>query len=127
MEFTMKRNRFSFLAIVALTTIQAGASTAADGQQAFNNSCRTCHTIKQGDNRLGPSLSGVVGRKAGTVSGYRFSAAMENSGVIWDETSLDKFIAEPEAVINGNAMKPYGGLSDAAQRKAIIDYLKENG
>jgi cytochrome c len=127
MEIRMKRNRVSFLAIAALAAIQAGAGTAADGQQAFNNSCRTCHTIKQGDNRLGPSLFGVVGRSAGTLSGYRFSAAMESSGVIWDETSLDKFIAEPEAVINGNAMKPYGGLSDAAQRKAIIDYLKENG
>jgi cytochrome c len=127
MEIRMKRNRLSFLAVVALTTIQAGASTAADGQQAFNNSCRTCHTIKQADNRLGPSLFGVVGRKAGTLPEYRFSPAMENSGVTWDETNLDKFIAEPEAVINGNAMKPYGGLSDVAQRKAIIDYLKENG
>ena len=123
----MKRKRLSFVAAVALAAIQAGASTAADGQQAFNNNCRTCHTIKQGDNRLGPSLFGVVGRKAGTSPGYRFSSAMENSGVTWDETNLDRFISEPDAVINGNAMKPYGGLSDAAQRKAIVDNLKEHG
>jgi cytochrome c len=127
MEVRMKCNSRSLLAVAALMTIQANAGIAADGQQAFNNSCRTCHTIKQGDNRLGPSLFGVVGPKAGTLSGYRFSPSMRQSGVTWDQTSLDRFIADPEALINGNAMKPYGGISDAAQRKAIVDYLDKQG
>lgn len=105
--------------------LAAGAAMAqADGQQAFNNSCRTCHTVKEGDNRQGPSLFGVFGRKAGTAPGYNFSSSLAQSGVVWDEANLDKFIENPDQVVTGHAMKPYGGLTDAGQRKLIVDYLK---
>jgi len=123
----MKHRIFGLLAIAALAAVPAGAAAAMDGQQAFNNNCRTCHTVKEGDNRLGPSLFGIVGRKAGSLPGYRFSPSLQQSGINWDEASLDKFIADPEQLVSGNAMKPYGGVSDAAQRQAIIDYLKEQG
>ena len=86
------------------------AGTAADPQVAFNNSCRTCHSVKEGDNRLGPSLAGVVGRKAGTLPGYAYSPSMQNSGVIWDEATLDTFIANPDQVVGGNKMKPFTGI-----------------
>jgi cytochrome c len=111
------------LFVVGVAAVPAAAQ-APDGQQAFNNSCRTCHTVKEGDNRQGPSLFGIVGRKAGTGSGYAFSPSMAQSGITWDEASLDKFIENPDAVVSGNAMKPYGGVRDPAQRKLIIDYLK---
>jgi cytochrome c len=90
---------------------------------AFNNSCRTCHTVKEGDNRQGPNLAGIVGRKAGSLPDYNYSDAMKQSGITWDEASLDRFIADPEQVVRGNTMKPYGGITDAAQRKQIIDFL----
>lgn len=93
------------------------------GEEAFNNSCRTCHTFKEGDNRQGPSLFGVVGRKAGSLPGYNFSSSMVASNIVWDNANLDKFIETPDQVVSGNAMKPYGGLTDAALRKVIIDYL----
>jgi cytochrome c len=96
----------------------------SDGKLAFNNGCRTCHSFKPGDNRLGPSLHGVLGRKAGTLEGYGFSSAMQQSGIVWDEATLDAFIEHPENVVHGNAMKPFGGIDDPAQRQEIIAYLK---
>ena len=103
------------------------AAAQGDGQTAFNSSCRTCHTMKEGDHRQGPSLAGIVGRKAGTAPGYNFSDSMKQSGIVWDEANLDKFIANPDQVVSGNTMKPYGGITDAAQRKTIIEFLKGGG
>lgn len=91
---------------------------------AFNNACRTCHSIREGDNRIGPSLHKIFGSKAGNREGFGSSAAMKNSGLTWNEENLDRFIENPEAVVPNNAMKPFAGLPDAAARKAIIGYLK---
>ena len=102
----------------------ARADTDGDNQMAFNNACRTCHSFKEGDNRLGPSLHGVVGRKSGSLEGFAFSSAMKSAGITWDEQTLDKFIANPDQVVSGNGMKPYTGISDAKQRSEIVAYLK---
>ncbi len=104
-----------------------GARTANDGKTAFNNHCRTCHSVKQGDHRLGPSLYGIYGAEAGSIPGYRNSArGFSESGIIWDESTLDRFIANPDQVISNNSMKPYSGIADAGVRKEIIEYLKSN-
>ena len=58
------------------------------------------------DNRLGPSLYGVVGRKAGSLEGFAYSESLKDSGVTWDEPTLDKWIANPGAVIPGNQHEP---------------------
>jgi cytochrome c len=116
---------FSTLALLAsFAPALAAEEQGDDGQVAYNNACRTCHSFKEGDNRLGPTLHGIVGRKAGSVEGFAFSSAMKSSGITWDEANLDKFIANPEAVVNGNGMKPFGGVADAGERKKIVDYLK---
>jgi len=115
--------RMTLSAVVLLAAMTA-AHAAADPQMAFNNACRTCHSMKEGDNRLGPSLAGVVGRKAGSLAGFAFSPSMQKSGITWDEATLDKFIANPDQVVNGNKMKPFGGLTDAGQRGQIVAYLK---
>jgi cytochrome c len=114
--------------IIALSPVLSVGAFAADdaGKAAFNNTCRTCHSWKDGDNRLGPNLHGIVGRKAGSVSGFNYSAAIKQSGVTWDEASLDKFITSPDAFIPNNNMKPFAGVGDAATRKQIIDFLKTN-
>ena len=93
------------------------------GQLAFNNACRTCHMVKEGDNRLGPNLHKVVGRKAGAIPDYAFSSAMKEAGFVWDEEKLDQFIANPDQVVPGNSMKPYGGLSSSDDRKKIVAFL----
>ena len=97
----------------------------ASGQQAFNNACRTCHMVREGDNRLGPNLHNVVGRKAGSLPDYAFSSAMKEAGFVWDEERLDRFIANPDEVVPGNNMKPYGGLSSSDDRKKIIAFLAQ--
>lgn len=92
---------------------------------AFNNHCRTCHSVKEGDNRLGPSLHNIYGAKAGASSSYaNYSQGMKSSGVTWDDATLDKFIENPDQVIPNNNMKPYKGIGDQAVRKQIVDFLK---
>jgi len=123
-----RRSIYLFAAIVLGSLAFADAAAADNGDDAgklaFNNACRTCHSINEGDHRLGPSLHGVVGRKAGSVDGYGFSAAMKQSGITWDAATIDKFIASPDQVVTGNNMKPFGGLDDAKQREQIVAYLK---
>jgi cytochrome c len=107
-----------------LSPIQARADD--DGLEiTFNDHCRECHSFVKDDNRLGPSLYGVVGRKAGVLAGYAYSQSLKDSGVTWDEGTLDKWIADPQGVIPGNTMSPpYSGLTDPAIRKKIVAYLK---
>ena len=111
----------------ALSSPSALPQAAQDvsGQQAFNNSCRTCHMVREGDNRLGPNLHKIIGRKAGSLPEYAFSSAMKEAGFVWDEEKLDRFIANPEEVVPGNNMKPYGGLSSSEDRKKIIAFLAQ--
>jgi cytochrome c len=106
----------------------AGSSAvqAQNAQTAFNNACRTCHSVKQGDNRLGPNLAGIIGRKAGSEQ-FAYSDSLKNSGIVWDAASLDKFIENPDAVVQGHRMKPYGGIADAELRRSIIAYLNNPG
>jgi cytochrome c len=109
-------------------TAQAETPSAKSGQLKFNNFCRTCHSVREGDHRLGPSLHGVVGRKAGTAPGFRnYSQALANSGIVWDEQSLDKFLENPDALVPGNNMKPFSRLADPRVREDIIAHLKTAG
>jgi cytochrome c len=97
---------------------------AASEQQVFNNVCRTCHTIKEGDNRQGPNLYKIIGRKAGSLPDYSYSSAMKGTGFVWDEEKLEHFIASPDEVVPGNNMKPYSGLASTDDRTKVIAFLQ---
>ncbi|KGM31143.1 c-type cytochrome, partial [Inquilinus limosus] len=99
----------------------AAAQDAAGGERAFRTRCGTCHSLEAGQNRAGPSLAGVVGRKAGSVQGARYSKALQESGITWDAQSLDRFLADPRGAVPGTSMT--ARLTDAAQRAAIIAHL----
>jgi cytochrome c len=96
----------------------------ASGQRAFNNACRTCHTTKEGDNRLGPHLYKIIGRKAGSLPDYGYSTAMKDAGFVWDEEKLERFIANPDELVPGNSMKPYGGLASTGDRASVVSFLR---
>lgn len=110
--------------IAAALVMTLPAAAAEEDQAVFNSHCRTCHTTKEGDNRLGPSLYKIFGRKAGSSPGYNYSDSLANSGIVWDEATLDRFITRPDSVVANNKMKPYSGLNDDAVRTRIIQYLK---
>jgi cytochrome c len=101
---------------------QAAAEPATE-QQAFNNACRTCHVTREGDNRLGPNLHKIVGRKAGSLPDYSYSSALKEADFVWDEAKLDRFIAGPDEVVAGNKMKPYSGLTNKEDREKIVAFL----
>ena len=84
--------------------------------------CASCHSLEPGRNAAGPSLHGVVGRKAGSVPGFRYSAAMEAAGFVWDEASLDAYLAAPQRKVPGNRMG-FGGMPDPAARAELIAWL----
>jgi cytochrome c len=93
----------------------------------FNGHCRECHSFVRNDNRLGLSLYGVVGRKAGSVPGFNYSNSVKDSGIVWDEATLDKWITNPGAVIPDNNMAAlFGGIDDASIRAKIIAFLKQD-
>lgn len=111
------------LAVAALlgAPLPAVAQDAAAGERAFRQRCASCHSLDPGQNRAGPSLAGVIGRKAGSVEGARYSKALQDSGVTWDAQSLDGFLADPRKAVPGTSMTVR--LTDAAQREAVIAYL----
>ena len=94
------------------------------GQLVFNNICRTCHSSKEGDNRLGPHMRRIIGRKAGSLPNYPYSSAMKGADFVWDEEKLERFIAHPDETVPGNNMKPYSGLASAESREKLIVFLK---
>jgi cytochrome c len=118
----------TFLMLLGFPAVpQEPAHKVADpesGQLTFNNACRTCHTTKDGDNRLGPNLHNVIGRKAGSLPNYGYSSAMKGADFVWDKEKLDRFIAKPDEVVPGNKMKPYGGLTSAEDRAKVIAFLE---
>lgn len=126
MRIAVLTSAFAHAVLLALAA-SVPASAADDGQAAFNNHCRTCHSMNENDNRLGPSLHRIFGAKAGAVPGYAaYSYGLVSSGIIWNESTLDKFIADPEAVVRNNNMKPYKGITDKSLRMKIIEFLKSD-
>jgi len=99
----------------------ADSPLVAQGQKAFA-ACAACHGTAKGERKLGPTLFGVVGRKAGSIKAPAPSPALANSGKTWTTAELDAFLASPRKAIPGNRM-PYGGMPDPKQRKAVIQYL----
>jgi cytochrome c len=116
-----------------VTTLLCGAANAQqpkgdeEPELQFNGHCRECHSFVKNDNRLGPTLYGVVGRKAGTVPGFAYSESVKDSGIVWDEATLDKWITNPGAVIPDNNMAAlFGGIDDPAIRAKIVAFLKQD-
>ncbi|MEI6641614.1 MAG: cytochrome c family protein [Novosphingobium sp.] len=114
-------------ALAALTAAGAAqaAGTAGDagrGKTVFAR-CAACHDLNTGAIRMGPSLKGVVGRKAGTFANFSYSAGMKGKGVVWGADTLDAFLTAPMKYVPGTRMA-FPGLSNAQDRADVIAYLK---
>jgi cytochrome c len=122
----MKNRPFLLTAFAAiLAASSGGAARAADataGAAVFKSQCSICHSVQAGRNQVGPSLAGIVGRKAGTVPGFHYSPANKDSGLTWDEATLDRYLTSPKDVVPHTIMT-YSGLKDAGKRADLIAYL----
>ncbi len=86
--------------------------------------CAVCHSSAKGDaNRIGPNLFGVVGRKAGSLASYNYSAAMKSFGKVWTPALLDTYLTHPGVVVQGTKMS-FAGISSSGQRADVIAYLQ---
>jgi cytochrome c len=94
-----------------------------NGKSVFNQ-CATCHAIEAGENRVGPTLHGIIGRHSGAVPGFHYSAANKGSGLVWTEQELYAYLANPQKVVPGTYMT-YAGLKDPQKRADVIAYLQE--
>ncbi|MEL6963605.1 MAG: cytochrome c family protein [Pseudomonadota bacterium] len=113
---------FAAVLTMGVSVAQAEGDAAA-GEKVFKK-CKACHVIDSEKNRLGPHLIGLFGRAAGSVDGFKYSKAMAGSGITWDETTLDAYLADPKGYIPKNKMA-FPGLKKDADRANIIAYLKE--
>jgi nitrite reductase (NO-forming) len=110
---------------VVLTSFAAQPPAQTDvaaGREVFRI-CSACHSLDPGRNLIGPSLAGLIGRKAGTASGFDYSEAMKQSNITWNAKSLDAYLADPQKAVPGNKM-PFGGLKSDLDRQELIAYLE---
>ena len=122
-----KTSLFAFVAalIFALNLGSAEAGDAKKGKRVFNK-CKACHTIKPGKNRVGPSLHGVFGRKAGTAPKYKY-LGLKGANWTWNEKLLMEYLKNPKAFVKKRGKKRTKmvfKLTNKKQREDVIAYLK---
>jgi cytochrome c len=108
----------AWLAVLGLAV--HAAPDAVRGEQLYGR-CMACHALAM--DRVGPRHCGVLGRRAGSVAGFEYSPAMKKSGIVWNESTLDRFLVKPLAMVPGSSMT-YDGVPDARDRGDLIAYLR---
>jgi len=116
----MRVKAFGLVAASFMAT-SAGHAQTVSAPIAFAV-CAGCHSVQPGKTVFGPSLAGLAGRKAGSVPGYAYSAALKASGLTWNAATLDRWLKGPQRLVPGTRM-PFPGMQDAKARKAVISYL----
>jgi cytochrome c len=105
----------------ALAAFNSQASGDPNNGKALYQACKACHSVDEND--LGPMHRGVVGRRAGSIADYNYSAALKNSGLTWDASTLDRWLSNPSALVPGTKM--FFKIDDAQSRADIIAYLAQ--
>lgn len=114
---------FAIIALgLAAAAAPASAQDAAAGKKAFAQ-CAACHAVVAGQNRVGPSLAGVVGRKIASAPKFTYSAALKAKTGVWNDANLDAWLAKPSAWAPGTRMA-FAGWADKKKRADVIAYLK---
>jgi cytochrome c len=118
----MRRTVITGLLLAGPATASLAADAAA-GQQIFKAQCSICHAVVAGQNRIGPTLFGVVGRPAGIVPGFQYTPDHKKLDVTWNPAILNKYLTDPRAMVPDTSMI-YAGLKDDAERADLIAYLE---
>lgn len=105
-----------------LAAFQGLTGDADAGRRVFTK-CMSCHVVQEGQNRVGPSLHGIIGRDAGAVEGFRYSSANADSGITWTEPVMFAYLENPQEFIPGTTMA-FPGLPSAQDRVDVIAYIK---
>jgi cytochrome c len=112
----------------ALLALVGGPALAQEGDPAAGekvfNKCKACHVLDEEKNRVGPYLLGIFGRPAGTAEGFTYSPAMKDSGIVWDETTIAEYVADPRSYVPGNRMA-FPGLKKEEDIANLLAYLEE--
>ena len=111
----------SVAALILIATTPVRAQGDADRGEAVYQGCQDCHSLDKND--VGPKHRGVFGRRAGSVADYPYSQGLKQSGIVWDEASLDKWLSDPQALVP--EAKMFYHLSEARDRADVIAFLKE--
>ena len=118
----MRRSVIAGLLLAGSTTAALAADPAA-GEKIFKTQCGICHAVVAGENRIGPTLFGVVGRRAGSVPGFNYTADHKKLDITWDAALLDKYLTNPRAMVPDTSMI-YAGLKNDAERADLVAYLE---
>jgi len=111
---------FTVLAVAFASPAHA-AGDAARGEQLYVSRCGACHSLDE--NRAGPAHRGVFGRKAGAARGFDYSPALKASGIVWNERTLERWLADPEKLVRGQKMGFQ--VPEAKDRADLIAYLRK--
>ena len=116
---------FGLVILLTLTLVARaqGVGDAQRGAQVFAQ-CKVCHSLEAGKNMDGPSLHGLIGRKAGNVPGYAYSPAMKNVNITWNDDTLSKYLVDPKAFIPGDKMV-FAGIKDPSKLGDLLAYLNQ--
>jgi cytochrome c len=105
-----------------LMALPAQAGDVKAGEKVFRK-CKSCHYVDQEKNKTGPHLVNIIGRAAGSVDGFKYSKAMKDSGLTWDEATLAEFLKKPKDYLKGTKMA-FAGLRKDTEIADLIAYLK---
>ena len=120
----MPRQALVLILFASLAPVAARGADAAAGEAQFNK-CKICHSINAGGPAIvGPNLHGVFGRKAGTLDNFAYSEAMKESGIVWDDETMAKYLRNPKEVVPGGKMA-FPGIKDEAQLADLLAYLHQ--
>lgn len=117
------RSLLASLAFLAPCALAASPAQIQAGAAVYTR-CLACHSLEH--DRTGPHHCGLLGRKAGSVQGFDYSDAMKRTKIVWDEKSLDRFLADPVKAVPGTSMG-YAGIKDRQERTDLIAYLRDAG
>ncbi len=109
---------------LALGSTSASAADLKAGKKIFKK-CKICHSLKAGKKKVGPSLSGVLGKKAAQVKGFKYSKAMKKADITWDDATLDAYLTKPKKFLKGTKMA-FVGLKKKKDRDNVVAYIKAN-